>query len=81
VKVRLEDKKYLLNIICEHYEMVAHCLPKEFLLKCWEYVLSPINMDDNISKVLLNLCSSDDLIKFINILKIETVSCSLIIYN
>ncbi|XP_016661281.1 uncharacterized protein LOC103309871 [Acyrthosiphon pisum] len=73
VKVRLEDKKFLLNIICEHYEVVAHCLPNEFLLKCWEYVLNPINMDDKISKVLLNLCSSNDLIKFISILKIETI--------
>ncbi|KAL4148461.1 hypothetical protein QTP88_002698 [Uroleucon formosanum] len=73
VKVRLEDKKIFLNIICEHYDVVAHCLPKEFLLKCWKYVLNPINMDDNISKVLLNLCSSNDLIQFISILKIETI--------
>jgi len=77
----LEDKKYLLNTICMQYEMVAHCLPKGFLLKCWEYVLNPINMDDEISKVLLDLCSSNDLIKFINILKIETVRYYLVIDN
>jgi len=64
-----------------HYKVVAQCLPKEFLLKCWEYVLNPINMDDDISKVLLDLCSSNDLIKFINILKIETVRCYFVIYN
>jgi len=74
VKVRLEDKKLLLNTICEHYEVVAHCLPKDFLLKCWEYLLNPINIDGKISKVLLDLCSPNDLIKFISILRIETVN-------
>ncbi|XP_026810422.1 uncharacterized protein LOC113551991 [Rhopalosiphum maidis] len=73
LKVRLEDKKFLLNTIFEHYDVIAHCIPKKFLLKCWKYVLNPINMDDNISKKLLDLCSSNDLIQFISILKIETM--------
>jgi len=71
--VGLENKKFLLNTIFEHYDVIAHCIPKEFLLKCWKYILNPINMDANISKKLLDLCSSNDLIQFISILKIETV--------
>ncbi|CAH1714172.1 unnamed protein product [Aphis gossypii] len=72
-KVRLEDKKFLLNTIFKNYDIITHCISKEFLSKCWEYILNPISMDDNVSKILLDLCSSNDLIKFINILKIETV--------
>ncbi|XP_025200961.1 LOW QUALITY PROTEIN: uncharacterized protein LOC112598649 [Melanaphis sacchari] len=73
VKVQLEDKKFFLSTIFKHYDVIAHCIPKEFLLKCWEYILNPMNMDDKISKKLLDLCSSNDLIKFISILKTETI--------
>jgi len=79
--MRSEDKKYLLYIVLEHYQVIVHCLPKEFLLKCWEFVLDPINMDDRISKALLNLCSTNDFTQFINILKIETVRFYKISFN
>lgn len=71
--MQLEDKKFLLNTIFKNYDIITHCIPKEFLSKCWEHILKPMSMDDNVSKMLLDLCSSNDLTKFINTLKIETV--------
>lgn len=72
-KMQLEDKNFLLDTIFKNYDIITHCIPKEFLSKCWEYILNPISMDNNVSKILLDLCSSNDLTKFINILKIETI--------
>jgi len=71
--VQLEDKNFLLDTIFKNYDIITHCIPKGFLSKCWEYILNPISMDNNVSKILLDVCSSNDLTKFINILKIETV--------
>lgn len=71
--MEFDDKKYLLNTILHHYEDIVHCIPNDFLVKCWEYVINPINMDINTAITLLKLCSSHDLIQFINILKMETV--------
>lgn len=67
------DKKYLLTIILNNYSDIAHCLPEEFLVKCWEFSLNPESMDLHASKSLLNLCCVKNLTNFIEILKTKTV--------
>lgn len=73
ITVNTNDKVYFLNTILQHHKEIAHCLPNEFLIKCWECLLNPKNADIDMAKKILNLCSSKNLAKFIDCLKIETV--------
>lgn len=79
--MRLEDKIYFLTIIFRNYIHISEFLPDDFLLKCWKYVLHTKNVNMDISKKILLLCSSKNLMHIIDMLKIKTVRFIVYIYN
>lgn len=73
------DKNYFLTVIVRNYKDISQCLPDDFLIKSWKFVMTPESMDLKISKQLLNLCGSNTLKEFIKILIIKTVKFKLYI--
>lgn len=71
------DKNYFLTVVVRNYKDISQCLSDDFLIKSWNFAMSPESMNLQMSKQLLNLCGSNTLTKFINILIIKTVKFKL----
>lgn len=75
--IPVDYKKAFLSIIIDYYKDIVHVLPNEFLDKCLEFTISPSGMNLSLFKRLLSISSSKTFSKFIEFLKLETVSFKL----
>ncbi|VVC32677.1 Hypothetical protein CINCED_3A006375 [Cinara cedri] len=67
------ELNYFLEIILQNYEYISQCLPNDFLIKYWEFMFNPQKKMNGHSKKILSLCSPENLIKIIDILKTKTM--------